>query len=239
MTELVKLKILVEDSYPNFDVINPIEALFNPNQIDISKVGWRQGVNGPVPADDPAVLSVALFFDTSLPAPAIAGLGSTLATAALGRSSLLPSVGLFGRSPDVRRHTSRIYHLTEKKGGLGGKLRPPICRLVWGLRDAVLFQGVLRQVSKSFTRFLPSGVPIRATLTCEFEEWLPPEMRQKAQNPIDDPTRLVRRGETLSSIAAEEYNDPRLWRVIAEANQMDNPLALIPGQRITVPPLRL
>lgn len=47
----------------------------------------------------------------------------------------------------------------------------------------------------------------------------------------------MRRGETLTSIAAEEYNNPALWRVIAAANRLDNPRQITPGQRLTVPPL--
>ncbi|MGH2412760.1 MAG: LysM peptidoglycan-binding domain-containing protein, partial [Microcystaceae cyanobacterium] len=54
----------------------------------------------------------------------------------------------------------------------------------------------------------------------------------------DDPVRIVRRGETLSSIATEEYNDPSLWRLIAQENRLDDPRKLTPGQVLTVPPIR-
>ncbi|WP_421658669.1 contractile injection system protein, VgrG/Pvc8 family [Leptothermofonsia sp. ETS-13] len=40
------------------------------------------------------------------------------------------------------------------------------------------------------------------------------------------------------SIAAEEFDDPAQWRLIAKANQMDNPRQIAPGQRLTVPPFR-
>jgi nucleoid-associated protein YgaU len=48
----------------------------------------------------------------------------------------------------------------------------------------------------------------------------------------------VRRGDTLSSIAAEEYNDAMLWRPLAEANRINNPRVLTPGQVLVVPVLR-
>jgi hypothetical protein len=118
------------------------------------------------------------------------------------------------------------------------QLRPPICQLQWGKNQAVFFQGVLKTVTQTFSRFLHNGIPIRATLNCEFEEWEDPAYRAKASNPIDDPIRIVKRGETLSSIAQEEYDDPSLWRIIANENRLADPRRLFPGQVLTVPPLR-
>jgi len=51
-------------------------------------------------------------------------------------------------------------------------------------------------------------------------------------------TRTVRRGETLSSIAAEEYQDPTRWRPIADANSLNDPRQLRPGQVLAIPALR-
>lgn len=231
--KLEKLKICVEqksvDGKPLFDKINPIEVLFNPNRVEINKVGWTQGFGGNLtPAEQPATLSLELFFDTSLVGLKSSDLG--VFTSPIPSLSLLSDVTII---KDVRDYTKQIYSLTEKKGDLGN--RPPICQLVWGM-NTVLFQGVLKQLTKSYTRFLADGKPVRATLNCSFEEWEPPETKQKKLNPIDDPIRIVKRGETLSSIAAEEYNDPSLWRVIAAANKLNNPRKLTPGQRLTVPP---
>jgi hypothetical protein len=223
--ELIKLNILVEKKFPIFNYAQPIEALFNPNQITITKVGWQSVKEALSPVDQPATLSMDLFFDTSLPNPKLS----------VASSLLTPGIPLLGVPLDVRHYTRQIYHLTEKRGDLPN--RPPICRLVWGSWNGILFQGVLTQVTKTFTRFRADGAPIRATLSCSFEEWMPAEEKQKIQNPIDDPIRIVRRGETLSSIAAEEYNDPTLWRVIATANRLTNPRNLTPGQRLMVPPL--
>jgi nucleoid-associated protein YgaU len=36
--------------------------------------------------------------------------------------------------------------------------------------------------------------------------------------------RAIKAGDRLPVIAAEVYGDPRLWRVIAEANGIDDPL---------------
>jgi nucleoid-associated protein YgaU len=36
--------------------------------------------------------------------------------------------------------------------------------------------------------------------------------------------RAIKAGDRLPVIAAEVYGDPRLWRIIAEANDIDDPL---------------
>ena len=48
---------------------------------------------------------------------------------------------------------------------------------------------------------------------------------------------VVKSGDTLQGIAAEEYDDPRQWRLIAAASTIDNPLTIQPGLALTVPPL--
>jgi hypothetical protein len=229
--KLEKMTIKVTETLPKMNV----EVLFNPNTITITKSGWtsseKNGLSAKQHAD--ASLSVELFFDTSLPKPASDGALGSAATALIGRSTLLPSIG---RPKDVRKYTDPIFNLTESRSDISKAKnpRPPICQLYWG---KLIFRGVLKSVTQTFTRFLEDGIPVRATLKCEFEEWEAPEFKKKAQNPIDDPIRIVKRGETLSSIAAEEYGDPALWRVIAQVNRMDNPRQLNPGQRLTVPPL--
>jgi nucleoid-associated protein YgaU len=42
-------------------------------------------------------------------------------------------------------------------------------------------------------------------------------------------------GDTLASIAWEEYQDPAMWRHVAEANGIDDPLRLREGTMILVP----
>jgi hypothetical protein len=204
---LEKLKVKIEES-PN-QLTKEVEVLFNPNQVVISKTGWNEDSKDKkfVFVDEPASLSIELFFDTTL-----------------------------GKSPpeNVQKYTQPIYSLTQIKGNLQ---RPPLCKLIWG-RTELLPLGLLKSVTKTLTHFLENGTPVAAKLSCNFQEWQDPTQRKKIQNPIDDPIRIVKQGETLTSIAAEEYNDPSLWRVIAQENRLDNPRLLTPGQRLTVPPLR-
>jgi nucleoid-associated protein YgaU len=39
----------------------------------------------------------------------------------------------------------------------------------------------------------------------------------------------------LASIAAEVYRNPAAWRVIASTNRIENPFALVPGTKLTLP----
>jgi len=43
-------------------------------------------------------------------------------------------------------------------------------------------------------------------------------------------------GDSLASIAYEQYGDPNLWRAIAIANGVDDPRRITTGTRLLVPP---
>jgi Uncharacterized protein containing LysM domain len=206
-----KLTIRVEDS-------EDIKVLFNPNRITIQKTAsWRSAdaAQRDVPAaqfthGEPATLSLELFFDT------------------------------YESGHDVRNHTQKIYSLTtvENHGNLH---RPPLCRLQWGTYDFEQFDWVLNNLNQNFTLFLENGTPVRATLNCTFRQWRSDRIEAQLQNTQSADlvkTRVVRLGESLSSIAGEEYRDPTLWRAIAEANRIDQPRILQSGQTLTVPPLQ-
>ena len=47
---------------------------------------------------------------------------------------------------------------------------------------------------------------------------------------------VVKARDTLISIANDEYADSTKWRLIAEANNLDDPLAVQPGQTLIIPP---
>jgi hypothetical protein len=211
---LEKLKIRVETSPGQFQ--QEITALFNPNQIEISKAThWREApaAQRDVPAfqhtyAEPSLLDMNLFFDT------------------------------YESGTDVREHTSQIFHLmtVEKHGSMH---RPPVCRLMWG-RAGILFQGVLQTLSQRFTLFTEDGLPVRAMLACSFKEWRSDEeeaQRQDKQSADVAKTHVLRRGDTLSSIAMAEYRDPGLWRPIARANGIVDLFDLPYGRALIIPTL--
>lgn len=115
---------------------------------------------------------------------------------------------------------------------------PPIVRFVWGRS---IFTGVLEKLDIAYQLFLPDGVPLRAKLDLTLKEY-----RQAAVQAMDPPrssptlekSYVVRRGDTLSSIAAALYRRPDAWRELARANGITDPRDLRPGQVLTVPRLR-
>ncbi len=222
---LTKLTIKVETSENNFR--KDFKVLFNPNQIEITKSGWttKEGSSEPRAVDSPATVKLDLFFDTTLQLFKKNGAPRT------------PSE----KPENVQNYTQDVYALVQPSIGTVTK-RPPRCQLIWGTisgNGSVLMpDGYLEQVTKKLTHFLEDGTPVRATLTCTFKEWEPSNKQQKRAHLIDDPVRMVRSGETLTSIAHEEYGDAALWRVIAKENRLSNP-RVHPGQVLTVPPLRL
>jgi nucleoid-associated protein YgaU len=50
--------------------------------------------------------------------------------------------------------------------------------------------------------------------------------------------RVLKQGDTLQSLATQEYDDPRQWRAIAQANNIDNPLTISVGQGLIIPSLK-
>lgn len=114
---------------------------------------------------------------------------------------------------------------------------PPICFFVWG---SFIFRCIIENATKKFTMFLPSGVPVRATLSIRLKEYKDSETQlQEASFQSADRTKIwhVKQGDTLWNIAAEVYGDPDLWRAIADKNKIYNPRSLTPGTDLTIPPL--
>ncbi len=135
---------------------------------------------------------------------------------------------------DVRKKTMQIAGLLDVDKDLHA---PPLCKFVWG---SLQFKGVAEKVTQRYTMFLDSGIPVRAVLNVTFRavqsvtEQLKKIPRQSADRTKQ---RAIKQGEQLWQIAAEEYDDPSLWREIARANQIENPKKLEPGSMILIPRL--
>lgn len=114
---------------------------------------------------------------------------------------------------------------------------PPIVRFNW---DGEVFTGVLESLSTSYVLFDQDGVPLRARLDVSLKEYRPVavQVRETRKSSSDvDKTWMVTAGDRLDSIAFAVYKDAGLWRVLAEANHIDDPRILEPGRLITVPKL--
>lgn len=135
---------------------------------------------------------------------------------------------------DVRNETKKIARLLDIDPTIHA---PPPVRFVWG---PLSFRAVIERLSQRFTMFREDGVPVRATLSVTFKEYKTIE-EQLSERPTESSDwtkrRVVADQDRLCLIAAIEYGDPAVWRVIAEANEIDNPRLLVPGQELRLPPL--
>jgi len=140
---------------------------------------------------------------------------------------------------DVRGYTNQLLTFTLMGGGKSGKEdeEPPAIEFVWG--EFLLFLAVIKKIEITYTLFLPSGVPVRARVHLDLIQLMDEDGKQGSQNPTTRTparkTRVVQQGDRLDYLAYQEYGQPGLWREIAEANHIENPLDLQPGQRLVIP----
>ncbi|SPE38470.1 Peptidoglycan-binding LysM (fragment) [Candidatus Sulfopaludibacter sp. SbA3] len=77
-------------------------------------------------------------------------------------------------------------------------------------------------------------MPARATLTCSFKARVEGDENFSADVAK---THVVRRGDRISGIARAQYSDASLWRPIADANRIKDPLRLPVGRTLLIPSL--
>ena len=143
-------------------------------------------------------------------------------------------------SPSVTKKDVRKEY-TDKFAGLmdiDSELHaPPLLVVSW---SSLTFRCVLARVNQKFTMFDTDGKPVRARLTCTFNEVIDPEQEAREVNRQTadfSKVHVVTQGELLIDIANRFYNDSQAWRPIAIANGLDDPRAIFPGQSLIVPSL--
>ncbi|WP_018259002.1 CIS tube protein [Halomicrobium katesii] len=200
-----------------------VECKFNPNSYTLEKsvnygemkatgsgASVMQFVDG-----NAETLSMELFFDTT---------------------DKLDTDNVSSKEVDVReQYTKYIDLLLSVDGELHA---PPVCQFVWG--DGIEFTALVESANKQFTKFLPSGVPVRARVGIVFKEFKTADYHKSEVSPEStDKTKVwtVSEGDTLWQIASEEYSDVSHWRTIADKNGIDNPRAIEPGDKLELPPL--
>ncbi|WP_158624224.1 LysM peptidoglycan-binding domain-containing protein [Micromonospora sp. HM5-17] len=114
---------------------------------------------------------------------------------------------------------------------------PPWVKFTWGQFQTVSFYSYVSQVTATYTLFNSSGTPLRATCDLNLTEI---SGSKPGQNPTSGgrSARRVHRvvaGDSLPLLAHREYGDPTVWRVIAEANDLDDPTRLRPGTELLLP----
>lgn len=142
-------------------------------------------------------------------------------------------------NPGVRQRTSvRDYTAVIEQLLLveGSEHKPPELAFIWG---DLAFRGYLTSLNQDYTYFDHTGKPLRAKLDLSILE--APAADRGRESPLESPDRTKRRivaeGMSLWLLAFEEYGDCNRWVEIAEYNGLMNPLDLVPGQILRLPPL--
>ncbi len=119
----------------------------------------------------------------------------------------------------------------------GPKASPPWVRFQWG--SVTGFPAHVASVTAKYTLFTAAGLPVRAVCTVQLEEM---GGETAGQNPTSGAlaahtVHTVVAGDSLATLAYQEYGDPTLWRALAAANDIDDPMRLPVGRALLVPAL--
>lgn len=156
---------------------------------------------------------------------------------------------LFLDSSDVRGGTTASTETAAGQNTVRGRLEalrkfveikselhsPPVCKFQW---EDLIFTGVVTSLRERFVLFSEKGQWLRARVTVTLREYKSAEVQLrelKLESPDHTHLRVLREGETLSHVASEAYGDPRHWRTIAVANDIDRPRFVPPGTPLKVP----
>jgi hypothetical protein len=225
-----KAKLYVDYLYVGALLGFSVECQFNPTELTLRRSTHWEGK--PVPERDfprsefkggnAATYSLSLFFD---------------AYATDDYKTSKPA------RRDIRKDINNLVAMGLRTYGYGVAIsypylgEPPSIIFVWG--GIKLFRAVMTNIAVKYTMFDENGVPTRATAECEFMEQSHPLDALPPQNPTSRTetrqTVRVTQGDRLDLIASNFYGDSRMWRAVADANDLDDPFNLRPGQLLEMP----
>ena len=208
---------LVKARLKNISAANPdppdgIPVLFNPTEYSITRNAHYAEINVP-------------------------GLQTPLLQFVRGESQVLEMELFLDRSETGESINTDIQNIRSFVTVTSSLHAPPVCEFHWG---DTRFQGVMTSLKERFQMFDEDGKVLRARLTVSFKSYTPVEIQRREANPESPDrtkTHVVREGDRLDRIAAAEYGDPALWRVIAKKNNLDRARLLRPGMILTIPSL--
>lgn len=228
MPQLTKANLTVQWSRGH----DEIDLQFNPVDLDFKRS--VQIAEIPIPGLDTPLLqfirgqnetlTLSLFFDTT-------------------------DNGMGANATSVADRVDHIYGATKIDPVTHA---PPVCVFRWGQafpgyrlhgsagnQNRPSFQCLVERVDHKYTLFSPEGNPLRATVTVTLREFktLSQQLHELGLNSPDrTQVRVLRKDETLDSIAADHYRRAGEWRRIATQNQIEDPRRLTAGTFLTLPP---
>jgi nucleoid-associated protein YgaU len=176
----------------------------------------------------------------------IPGLGSPLIQFVNGECDQLSMELFMDDYTDPNGPTSQLtpesQPLSKRLKELSGLLNvnrqihaPPPVEFRWG---SMVFHAIIEKLGRKVTMFHPDGTPARVTLSVSFKEYrtLKELIEDPRRESADKTKRRVTIGkEQLWAIAAREYDSASEWVLIAEANDLDDPRDIKPGDWLTMP----
>lgn len=189
---------------------SPISVLFNPTDLSVDRSSHY----------------------ASMPVP---GLSMPILQYIRGESDIL-NLELFldrtDQGNDVNSDVAALERLTQIDSTLHA---PPVIQFDWANFS---FTGVVTSVREKLTLFSEDGRVLRARIALSLKSYKAAEVQLrdlKLSSPDRSHARVLREGETLAHIAYEAYGDPRMWRTIALANNIDRPRFIEPGTPLWIP----
>lgn len=125
-------------------------------------------------------------------------------------------------------------------GAINLATKLPLLMFSWGPPGIGFMYDVhITNCTVIYERFNAQGIPIRARVNLTMQEQ-PSLLGTLPTNPTSGgpPGRrrhVVGEGDTLQSIASANYGSPQRWRWLAEANGIDDPMRLRPGDVLFLP----
>ncbi|WP_300665481.1 LysM peptidoglycan-binding domain-containing protein [Fluviicola sp.] len=116
--------------------------------------------------------------------------------------------------------------------------RPNYLEISWG---ALLFQGVLAEVSIEYKLFAPNAKPIRAIAKTKFKKFIEPKKATADSNPNSPDlthVRVAEEGDTLPLMTQRIYGDSKYYLEVARVNKLTAFRKLKAGQRLFFPPIQ-
>jgi nucleoid-associated protein YgaU len=159
---------------------------------------------------------------------------------------------------EVKNRADLIFSWVQPGGSFFGKLagaalsalsggrinlavKPPTLVFQWGPPAiGFMMDCVLTAANIDFTRFDSSGIPTRMKIASLELTEVPNPLLHMLTNPTSGgvPGRESHRviaGENLQTISERTYGSPQYWRAVADANGIDDPLRLRPGDLVYLP----
>lgn len=198
-----------------------VNFMFNPFEYTISKSStWNEttvtGRNVPLVSFQSGAamtLSLKLYFDTQ---------------------DTRTSSGTF---TNVRNHTLNLWAMMmideDNVNSVSGKSEPPAVAFEWG---ELYFKAVITRLTEKISLFSETGTPLRSELDITLQQYFdpndtPPQVPDQPTWTSTAPkTSTLKLGDRLDNIAASSGTT---MRQLASSNNIDNPLRVTPGTRIS------